>query len=32
MAQRALGFSNDIVKLSLGSLGAHNKVTVSFDV
>ena len=27
-----LGFSNDIVKLSLGSLGAHNKVTVSFDV
>lgn len=27
-----LGFSNDIVKLSLGSLGAHNKVSVSFDV
>lgn len=27
-----LGFSNDVVKLSLGALGAHNKVSVSFDV
>ena len=27
-----LGFSNDSVKLSLTGLGAHNKVTVSFDV
>ena len=27
-----LGFSNDVVKLSLAGLGAHNKVTVSFDI
>ena len=27
-----LGFSNDIVKLSLGGLGTHTKVSVSFDV